>query len=115
MAENDEKQVRKPAHRGLDIFESGHELGSVEDREDRERRIASLSGGEKELALETARFADLCQYLSRRNMDVPPNILDQLSGVSKLAPQDRTGRMKALNQALMEYLNDVGEDSGIRQ
>ncbi len=115
MTENDEKQLRKPGQPGLDGFAPNRELAAIEDREEREARIASLAPEERQLALETARFADLCQYLSQKNMDVPPQILDELNGAQKLALPDRTERMKALNQALMEYLNDAGEDTGIRQ
>jgi len=107
MTETDEKQLRKA--------EPDRASVAIEDREERERRIASLAPEERQLAVETARFADVCQYLSQKNMDVPPHILDELRGLQKLALPDRSERMKALNQFLMEYLNDAGEDTGIRQ
>jgi len=104
MTERDEKHLRKA--------EPDRAFAAIEERE---RRIASLAPEERQLALETARFADLCQYLSQKNMDVPLHILDELSGLQKLALPDRGERMKALNQSLMEYLNDAGQDTGIRQ
>jgi hypothetical protein len=107
MTEKDEKRLQKA--------EPDCAFAAIEDREERERRIGSLAPEERQLALETARFADLCQYLCQKNMDVPPHILDELNGLQKLALPDRTERMKALNQSLMECLNDVGEDTGIRQ
>ncbi len=110
-----EKNAPKPAHGKLDRFEPGGELGAIDDREEREQRLSSLSGEDRQLAEESARFADLSQYLSRRNMDVPADIADELGRVSRLAISERITRMKALNQALMEYLNDAGHDTGIRQ
>jgi len=107
MTEKDEKQLQKA--------EPDRAFAAIEDREERERQIASLAPEERQLAIETARFADMCQYISQKNMDVPPHILDELSGLQKLALPDRSERMKALNQSLMEYLNNAGEDTGIRQ
>jgi len=70
---------------------------------------------ETELADACARFADLCQYFSQQNMDLPPQIVDEVRLVSKLAVGDRIARMKRLNQDLMEYLNDAGPDPQVRQ
>jgi hypothetical protein len=99
----------------LDKFEPGGELGSIEDRNEYEQRLNSLPADEKELAHESARFADLCHYFSQQNMDVPPQILEQVGPLSKLAKVDRTRALKRLNRELMEYLNDHGQDPGIRQ
>ena len=70
---------------------------------------------EKELAQESARFADLCQYFERQRMDVPVEILDQLGRASRLAIPERIEAMKKLNQRLMEYLNDADNGHFIRQ
>ena len=43
-------------------FGSGGDLGPVEDRNEYDQRLKSLPAGNKELAEESARFADLCQY-----------------------------------------------------
>lgn len=68
-----------------------------------------------ELAEVCARFADLCQYFSQQQMDLPPQIAEEVQLVSKLSIDDRITRMKRLNQELMEYLNDAGPDSHVRQ
>jgi len=70
---------------------------------------------EKDLAEVCARFADMCQYFSQENMDLPPQIVDEVRQVSQLAVGDRIARMKRLNQELMEYLNDAGPAPQIRQ
>jgi hypothetical protein len=99
----------------LDRSESGADLGPTEDRNEYDKRLDSLPPGEKELAHESARFADLCQYFERQRMDVPVEILDQLGRASRLAIPERIEAMKKLNQRLMEYLDNVGQDPGIRQ
>ena len=96
-------------------FGSGGDLGPIEDRNEYDQRLKSLPSGEKELAQESARFADLCQYFERQRMDVPVEILDQLGRASRLAIPERVEAMKKLNQRLMEYLDNVGQDPGIRR
>jgi hypothetical protein len=80
-----------------------------------EQSRAGTRPQEKELAEVCARFADLCQYFSQQNMDLPSQIVEQVRLVSKLAVDDRITRMKRLNQELMEYLNDAGPDPQVRQ
>lgn len=70
---------------------------------------------ETELAEACARFADLCQYFSQQNMDPPPQIVDEIQLVSKLAVGERIARMKRLSQEMMKYLNDASPDPQIRQ
>ena len=95
--------------------ESGGDLGPVEDRNEYDQRLKSLPAGKKELAEESARFADLCQYFEHQRMDVPVEILDQLGRASTLAIPERIEALKKLNQRLMEYLNDAGNGQFIRQ
>ena len=80
--------------------------------------IMPESGGvhtvEKELAEVCARFADICQYFSQQNMDLPSQIVDEVRLLSKLAVKERIARTRRLNQDLMEYLNDARPDSQIR-
>jgi hypothetical protein len=112
----DEKENRsKPGSGALDKFEPGGELGPIEDRNAYEQRLNSLPAEQKEFAEENTRFADLCQYFSQQKIDIPPSIVDRLGNVSKLPVPDRIRAMKDINRELMEYLNDVGQDPGIRQ
>jgi hypothetical protein len=48
-------------------------------------------------------------------MDIPASIAERIGNVSKLPVKDRVRAMKDINRELMEYLNDVGQDPGIRQ
>ena len=112
----DEKEDRlQPTFGALDKFEPGGELGPLDDRNEYQQRLNSLPAEQKDLAEESTRFADLCQYFSQQKMDIPPSILERLGNVSKLPAPDRIRAMKDINRELMEYLNDVGQDPGIRQ
>ena len=96
-------------------FEPGGDLGPVEDRNGFVQRLKTLPAGKKELAEESARFADLCQYFERQRMDVSVEIHAELGRASRLAIPERIEAMKKLNQRLMEYLNDAGEGHFVRQ
>lgn len=96
-------------------FEPGGDLGPVEDRNEYDQRRKSLPTGEKQLAEESARFADLCQYFERQKMEVPVEVLDQLGRTSRLPIPERIEAMQKLNRRLMEYLNDTGDNHFVRQ
>jgi hypothetical protein len=115
MSKDEEKRQSSKTGGPLDKFEAGGELGPIEDRNEYEQRLDSLPADQKELARQSTRFADLCQYFCQQEVDVPPQIRDQLGRLSKLAIAERIRAVKNINRELMEYLNDVGQDSGIRQ
>ena len=81
----------------------------------KEQSPDAASAQQKELAEVCARFADLCQYFSQQNMDLPAHIVDEVRSVSKLAVGDRIDRMKRLNQELMEYVHDADLGPQVRQ
>jgi len=115
MSKDEKENQSKPESGALDKFEPGGELGPIEDRNAYEQQLSSLPAEQKEFAEESTRFADLCQYFSQQKMDIPPSIVERLGNVSKLPVKDRIRAMKDINRELMEYLNDVGQDPGIRQ
>ena len=112
MADN--RQSPK-GQQGPASFEPGGDLSPVESHSAREERLNLLPPPEKELAQESARFADLCQYLEQQKIDVPTEIIDQLGRISRLAIPERIEAMKKLNQRLMEYLSDAGQNPIVRQ
>jgi hypothetical protein len=115
MSKDEEKRESSNAGGPLGKFEPGGELSPIEDRNQYEQRLDSLPADHKELARESTRFADLCQYFCQQEVDVPPQIREQVERLSKLAIAERIRAVKNINRELMEYLNDVGQDSGIRQ
>ena len=106
----DEQENRSNRHSGaLD------KLAPFDDRNQYEQRLKSLPAEQKEFAEESTRFADLCQYFSQQKMDIPPSVVEKVGSISKLSVPDRIRAMKDINRELMEFLNDVGQDPGIRQ
>jgi len=115
MSKDENENRSKQKSGALDKFEPGGELGPLEDRSEYEQRLNSLPAEQKDLAEESSRLADLCQYFSQQRMDIPPSIVERLGNVSKLPVLDWIRAMKDFKRELMEYLNDVGQDTGIRQ
>jgi hypothetical protein len=115
MLKDEKKNRAQPKSGALDKFEPGGELGPFDDRNEYQQRLNSLPAEQKDLAEESARFADLCQHFSQQKMDIPPSIVERVGNVSELPVKDRIRAMKDINRELMEYLNDVGQDPGIRQ
>lgn len=92
-----------------------NETGSINNSRERESRIDSLPNEQREVSRESSRFADLCSYFSQENVDVPLEILDELSRIGRLELPRRAVRMKALNEELMRYLSGLGLDSDTLQ
>jgi hypothetical protein len=113
-----EEQQNKPAvavRGSLGRFLPGGEFGAIEDPQEHERRINSLPPAQREFAEEGTRFANLWQYFSEHKMQLPRHIVEEVGELPKLPAADQIATMRRVNQALMEYLNDVGDDSGVRQ
>jgi hypothetical protein len=115
MSKNEHKGQSSTTRGPLDRFEPGGDLGPIEDRNAYEQRLRSLPPDQRERAQENTRLADLCHYFSEQKMDVPPEVLEQVGRLPKLAISERIRALKNMNRELMEYLNDVGQDPGIRQ
>jgi ParB-like chromosome segregation protein Spo0J len=115
MSKHDKRDQPRNTEGALNKFEPGGALGPIEDRNDYDQRINALPSDQNRLAQESTRLADLCQYLSLQKIDIPPEIVEQVAGLSRLATADRVRALMDVNRALMEYLNDVGQDPGIRQ
>jgi hypothetical protein len=115
MLKDDKRSQPRNTERALDKFEPGGALGPIEDRNEYEQRLNALPPDQNHLAQESTRLADLCQYFSLQKIDIPPEIVEQVAGLSRLATAERIRALIEVNRALMEYLNDVGQDPGIRQ
>jgi len=113
-----EHQHNKPTVTGdgtLGRFLPGGEFGAIENPKEYEKRMSSLPPSQREFAEEGTRFANLWQYFSEHRMQLPREIVDRVAELSKLPAVEQVAMMRQVNQALMEYLNDCGEDSGVRQ
>jgi hypothetical protein len=83
MARDQGRDKTRRIEGALDKFEPAGDLGPIEHHTEYERRINSLPAEERQLALESTRFADLCQYFAQQKMDVPADIVAELGSVSK--------------------------------
>src|SRR5271154_4784820 len=115
MSKGEKENRSQPKSGALDKFEPGGESGPLDDCNEYQQRLNSLPVEQKEFAEESTRFADLCQFFSQQKMDIPASIVERVRNVSKLPVPDRIRAMEDINRELMEYLNDVGQDPGIRQ
>jgi hypothetical protein len=115
MSKHDRGNQPRNTEGALDRFEPGGALGPIEDRNEYEQRLNALPPGQNQLAQESTRLADLCQYFSQQQIDIPPEIVQQVAGLSRLTTAERIRVLIDVNRALMEYLNDVGQYPGIRQ
>lgn len=99
----------------LKKFEPGHEMGPIEDRNEYEQRIEALPKDQQELAQESTRLADLCQYFSTQKIDIPSELVERVTGLCKFQIPERIRALREINKALTAYLNDVGRGPGILQ
>lgn len=110
-----ENSLRKLREGMLDRFEPGGESAAIENATEREVRVNQLPPGERELALESARLADLCQYFSQEKMDLPVDLLERIEALARMQPGERVRELSSINQALMEHLNRVSSGPQIWQ
>jgi hypothetical protein len=99
----------------LSKFLPGGEFGTIEDSQEYEQRMSALPPAQREFAEEGTRFANLWQYFSEHQMQLPRHIVERIGKLSKLPAVEQIAAMRRVNQALMEYLDDVSENSGVRQ
>jgi hypothetical protein len=115
MSKGNKRDQLRNTEGALDKFQPGGALGPIENRNEYEQRLNALPPDQNQLAQESTRLADLCQYFSLQKIDIPPEIVEQVAGLSRLTTAERIRALIDVNRALMEYLNDVGQDPGIRQ
>jgi hypothetical protein len=115
MSKGDKRDQARSTEGALDKFQPGGPLGPIENRNEYEQRLNALPPDQNQLAQESTRLADLCQYFSQQQIDIPPEIVEQVVGLSRLTTAERIRVLIDVNRALMEYLNDFGQDPGIRQ
>jgi hypothetical protein len=92
----------------------GGKFGPIEDRYEYEKGIKLLPPEEQELVRELTNYADLVKYFAGRKMKTGADIADAMFAAAKLPLAERTGRVRQINQVLMERLNDAGEGAQFR-
>jgi hypothetical protein len=71
-----------------------------------------LPPNEQQLTEKTRRLADLCQYFTEHQIDIPADMVERITALSKLTIPDRVRALVAVNHDLMEYLNAVARVDG---
>ena len=115
MSKEEQQRKRESATGSLAKFLPGGEFGPMTNRQEYEQRVKALPPRQREFAEESTRFADIWQYFSEHRMQLPKGVVNQVSGLAQLTTSEQASVLRRVNQELMEYLNDVGEDSGVRQ
>jgi hypothetical protein len=116
MPKEEEQRKKEGSEvRTLNKFLPCGEFSPITNRQECEQRLNALPPEQREFAEESTRFADIWQYFSDRRMQLPRDVVDQVSGLPTLPKTEQIAVMRRVNQALMEYLNAVGENSWIRQ
>jgi hypothetical protein len=115
MSKEKHQTKRESATGNLAKFLPGGEFGPMTNRQEYEQRVNALPPEQREFAEESTRFADIWQYFSEHRMQLPKGVVNQVSGLAQLTTVEQTTALRSVNRELMEYLNDVGEDSGVRQ
>ena len=115
MSKEEQQTKLESAAGSLAKFLPGGEFGPITNRLEYEQRVKALPPEQREFAEESTHFADIWQYFSEHRMPLPKNVVDQIGSLAQLTTVEQTSVLRRLNQELMGYLNDVGEDSGVRQ
>ena len=115
MSKEEQQTKQESATGSLAKFLPGGEFGPMKNRQEYEQSVNALPPEQREFAEESARFADIWQYFSEHRMQLPKGIVNRVSELAQLTTVEQTTVLRGVNQELMEYLNDVGEDSGVRQ
>lgn len=115
MSKEEQQTKLESVTRNLAKFLPGGEFGPMANRQEYEQRVDALPPEQREFAEESTRFADIWQYFSEHRMQLPKDVVNQVGGLAQLTTAEQTSVLRRVNQELMEYLNDVGEDSGVRQ
>jgi hypothetical protein len=95
-------------------FLPGGSLAPIQDPVEYERQMNALPPGERELAQEVTVYAGVCRYFSEKNWEVPPQFRKAVRDARTLEVPERIAEMREINQGLMEYLNDISEDTQFR-
>jgi hypothetical protein len=86
----------------------------INDPREYEEQMAVLPSDEKTVVEALTRFANLCQFLSDRRLELPDHITSGLRSAAELSATERVAIIERLNQELLEYIHRVSADSGIR-
>src|SRR5581483_11138120 len=92
-------------------FLPGGKLAPINDLAEYERQMNALPPSERELAQEVTICANMCQFFSEKNWTVPHQIRVSMLDVKNLEIPEPIGRMREINQELMEIIHSASPDT----
>jgi hypothetical protein len=104
-----DKVKQRPSH-----FEPGGKFAPIENRFEYEKGMESLSPQQRELVKELTNFADLCKHFEEHNRKLDGSFAEAVKQAAKLPLEERTARIREINQRLMAALEDAGEGTQVR-
>lgn len=108
-----DKKEKERAKEAPDVVPSGGATGNsteaIDNRLGYKACCQDSPANEQQLAEKTKRLADLCQYFTAHQIDIPADIVERVAELSKLTVPERVRAVVEVNRDLMEYLNAVAE------
>ena len=78
------------------------------------KNISGRKQKERELVKELTNFAELCKYFEEHNCKLDVSFAEAVKQAAKLPLEERTARIREINQRLMAALEDAGEGTQVR-
>lgn len=113
--DNRHNQDRNSSEAFLDRRLQGGDPGPIEDAAEYEALVNSLPPDQKEFVTVATRFAKLWEYLTEHNIELPPDLAEEMRDLPKLSHQERIALLERINQVLMECEHAASEGPEIRQ
>ena len=111
MDDTPQQELLEEMAKLLKRFEKGGNLASLENRDDWNTLFESQTSEERELLQALARFSDLWRYLQERDEKLGRDIVDAIFQVHRLPILQRISELKAINQKLMERIDDAHQSA----
>lgn len=108
-----ETEMAEELARVFKHFAPGGKFGPMDPAE-YEKLQESLPPLERELNKEVTRFVQMVDYCGRQGIKLGPEVADAMSAAAKLPIEERTARIREINQRLMKRLSDAGQSAPFR-
>ena len=113
--DDDQNELVVEVMKMVNKFQSGGDLGPIEDRREWEKLVESKPPEERELLEQLARFADLWRYVQEQKQKLGEGIVAALGRLRTLPVPERIASLKEINQKLMERVGSAGQGAQYRQ
>jgi hypothetical protein len=98
----------------FDHFAPGGKMGAIEDPAEYERLTSALPPLERELNREVTNFIRLVDFFGRIKVALGQDVADAMFAAARLPVEERIGRVREINEMLMQRLGDAGQSAEFR-